>query len=62
MKAKVDIDVCIGCALCPDICPEVFKMDGDKAAAFVDIVPKEAEEKCKKAMQDCPVSAISIEQ
>ena len=29
MKAIVDKDTCIGCGLCPSICPEVFDMDDD---------------------------------
>ena len=61
MKAKVDPDVCIGCGLCPTICPEVFKMDGDKAVVHVEAVPKEVEAECKKASEDCPVSAITVE-
>ena len=60
MKAKVDPDICIGCGLCVDICPQVFKMNDDKAVAFVDVVPKEAEESCKKAADDCPVTAITV--
>lgn len=27
MKAVVDKETCIGCGLCPSICPEVFSMD-----------------------------------
>ena len=26
MKARVDKDTCIGCGLCPSICPEVFEL------------------------------------
>ncbi|EGT5236377.1 ferredoxin, partial [Clostridioides difficile] len=26
MKANVNQDTCIGCGLCPSICPEVFDM------------------------------------
>lgn len=60
MKAKVDPDICIGCGLCTDICPEAFKMDGDKAVAYIEVVPKSAEGSCKKAAEDCPVTAITI--
>jgi len=47
IKAKVDTDLCIGCTLCTQTCPQVFRMEGDKAVAFVGIVPKEAEDTCK---------------
>ncbi|MBI2469840.1 MAG: ferredoxin [Planctomycetes bacterium] len=60
MKAKVDPNVCIGCTLCTQICPEVFRMEGNKSVAHVDIVPKEVEESCKKAAESCPVGAIKI--
>lgn len=61
MKARVDLELCIGCTLCVSTCPEVFRMEGDKAVSFVTIVPKEAEENCKKATDECPVTAIIIE-
>ena len=60
MKAIVDQDLCTGCGLCPDTCPEVFKMDGDTAKVIVDTVPEKSEESCREAAEDCPVEAISI--
>lgn len=60
MKAKVDPDVCIGCGLCVSTCPEVYRMEDDKAVVYVSIVPKAAEEKCKKAAEECPVTAIEV--
>ncbi len=61
MKASVDQNTCIGCELCVQTCPEVFKMKDDKAIAFCNPVPAGAEETCKQAAGDCPVSAISVE-
>ena len=61
MIAKVDPDICIGCTLCVQTCPEVFHMDGDKAVAAKNAVPKEAEKTCRQAADECPVSAITIE-
>ena len=60
MKAKVDPDLCIGCTLCVSTCPEVFKMEGDKAVVLAAAVPKEAEDSCKRATEDCPVTAIIL--
>ena len=61
MKAVVDKDECISCELCPDICPEVFRMENDgKAVAYVDTVPAEAEATAQSAADSCPTSAIRI--
>ena len=62
MKAIIDKELCIGCGLCPDICPEVFQMEDDKAVAKIDPVPAGAEESCRDAAQQCPVEAIKIEE
>ena len=61
MKATVDKDLCIGCGVCVEICPEVFEINDDKAQARVDPVPPEVEGGCRKAAFQCPVEAIKIE-
>jgi len=61
MKATVDQDLCTGCGLCESTCPEVFELQDDVAVVKVDTVPKDAEESCKQAAEDCPVEAISCE-
>jgi ferredoxin len=61
MRATVDKDTCTGCELCTQTCPEVFRMEGDVAFAFVDPVPKEYEELAKQAADECPVTAITVE-
>jgi len=61
MKAIVDQDLCIGCGLCPGICPEVFRMDDDdKAFAYTTPIPEGLLDACKDAADQCPVEAISI--
>lgn len=62
MKAKIDPDLCIGCTLCVSTCPEVFKMEGDKAVVYVDSVPKDAWDTTRQAADECPVTAIIIEE
>ena len=61
MKASIDQEMCTGCSLCEQTCPEVFKIEDDKAVAYVDEVPVEAEETCKQAAEDCPVECITVE-
>lgn len=62
MKAIVNADTCIGCTLCTQVCPEVFKMEGDKAVTVVDAVPENLKDSAANAAQQCPVNAISIEE
>ena len=62
MKAVIDRDGCISCGLCPDACPEVFRMaDDGKAEVYVDAVPAGLEGKVEEAIEGCPVSVISAE-
>ena len=61
MKVRVDADACIGCALCPDSCPDVFEMDDDVAVAKVDEVPEGDEECAQEAASGCPTEAIILE-
>ncbi len=61
MKAFVDPDLCTGCELCVDTCPDVFEMKGDVAVAKVSVVPADAEECAKESAESCPSEAIKIE-
>lgn len=62
MKAIVDQDGCIGCGLCAEICPEVFRMnDEGLAEAYVDEVPTDLEDSANEAADGCPVSVITVE-
>lgn len=60
MKATVE-ETCIGCGLCPQICPEVFELnDSNMAVVKVNIVPAALEETCREAATSCPVEAIKL--
>jgi len=65
LKAKVDKNTCIGCALCSGIAQDVFEMDYDAGKAVVKkdarITP-ENEAMAKDAEANCPVGAISLSQ
>ena len=60
MKAVVDRDLCIGCGLCEDTCPEVFQLRDDGLAY---VIMDEIEPELYGAVRDCadlcPVDAIS---
>ncbi len=62
MKATVDKELCTGCGVCADTCPEVFVLDDDIARVIVNEVPEGAKESCKEAAESCPVDAITIEE
>ena len=61
MKAMIDKDLCTGCGLCEDTCPEVFELKEDIATVKVSNVPDNLVESCKQAAEDCPVEAITCE-
>ena len=58
---KVDPDLCTGCGICEDTCPDVFEV-GDDGISHV-INPDGCEEAgcCEEAAEECPEGAISIE-
>lgn len=61
MKATIDPDLCTGCGLCVDVCPEVFEMEGEIATVLVDEVPADIEDTAQEAVESCPVEAITLE-
>lgn len=63
----VDQDACIGCEVCTQVCPEVFKMEGDdhdhshdhhdhKSIVYNPTGASEA--KIEEAMDRCPAACI----
>ena len=57
MKVSIDRDGCIGCGLCTETCPEVFKMGSD---GFAEVAAEPTPE--NEAADGCPVSVISTEE
>ena len=62
MKAVVDPDLCTGCGLCVDTCPEVFELTDDVATVTATPIPEGAVASAREAAEDCPVEAITIEE
>jgi ferredoxin len=55
----VDMDLCIGCGSCSEICPEVFELRDDKAWV---IGPEKCSScDCQNAADTCPTEAIKFE-
>jgi ferredoxin len=61
MRVKVDAELCTGCELCVENCPDVFEMADDVAKEKVDEVSDDQVDCARQAAEDCPVEAISIE-
>lgn len=59
-KVHVDEDLCIGCGLCADTCPDVFELGDDGKAK----VKAEGACRCcaKDAADTCPTEAIAVEE
>jgi len=62
VKATIDKELCTGCGLCAETCPDIFELDGDLAKVKVEVVPDAAEECVQQAAEDCPASAIKVEE
>lgn len=62
MKAFVDKELCIGCGLCCTYCDEVFRLNEEgKSEAYKDVNENNLI-KVQEAIDNCPVSAISMEE
>ena len=61
MKASINRELCIGCGLCAEICPEVFAMGEDMIAiVIVEESPESAQGCVQDAADSCPVEAIQL--
>lgn len=62
-KVYVDKDLCIGCGLCADQCPNVFALDDDGKAEVTSQEAANAEIQCAQdAAATCPTEAIKVEE
>lgn len=62
-KVIVDKDLCIGCGLCADTCPDVFHLGDDGKADVKSQDAAVANLACSKdAAATCPTEAIKVEE
>jgi ferredoxin len=64
MRVRVDPNKCQGHTLCNRVAPEIFRLREEDGHAEVVMgeVPRELEEKARKAVRGCPEEAISVEE
>ncbi|HUN42078.1 MAG TPA: ferredoxin [Acetobacteraceae bacterium] len=60
LKVWVDRQVCVGNAMCEAIAPKVFRLDDNRQSEAVNPAG-DTEEKILEAAENCPVSAIFVE-
>lgn len=60
IKKVTILEGCISCALCQQICPEVFDIP-DVAIVKPGVDLNQYEDKIKEAAASCPVSVIKVE-
>lgn len=63
MIAKIDFETCIGCGMCEDTCPAVFRIGSNgMSEVYVESIPEGSEQSFKEAVRDCPAYAIIVAQ
>jgi ferredoxin len=61
MNAVISKKGCVGCGLCTDICPSVFRMTNKAyAEVYVDEIAAKDKKNVTVAKENCPSSVISI--
>jgi len=61
MQVRVDVEVCTGCGVCVELCPEVFDLRDDVSVVLVDEVPEDLADVVREAAAACPTEAIIVE-
>ncbi|MFF3494746.1 ferredoxin [Streptomyces sp. NPDC002795] len=62
MKITVNVDECIGAAMCTGLAPKVFGLSEEGLVALLDEEPpQELRERLERAVGACPVSAIRMQ-
>lgn len=61
MKVTVDRDGCIGCGVCAEECPEVFRIADDGLSEVCGEVTAENSDSVISAAKSCPVEVIAVD-
>jgi len=63
MEVRIDEDLCTGCGLCEETCPDIFKMNEEKdVAEVIKTDYDDYDEECiQEAAESCPSEAILVD-
>ncbi len=61
MKIHIDEDLCTGCGICEEMCPEVFQVDDEGISRVI------SEDECeehdvREVAEECPSECIIVEE
>ncbi|MDR3230211.1 MAG: ferredoxin [Synergistaceae bacterium] len=60
MKIFLDQQKCIGCGVCSQVCPEVFRVNEE--TSVTEVLSPDSDNPCvQEAESSCPVSCIRVE-
>ena len=60
LRIRIDHNTCVGNAMCETFAPNVFRLNDNRQSEAVD-PSGDSEEKILEAAENCPVSAITVE-
>ena len=62
LKVVVDKAACCGYGVCAEICPEMYKLDGN-GIVYVDdpMIPPALEQRVREGAAACPQAALTVE-
>lgn len=60
MKIKLDRELCIGCGLCEENIPELFKTGDYTAELKKEEAGEEFRKRLEETAEDCPAEAIEV--
>ncbi|MDR1482634.1 MAG: ferredoxin [Synergistaceae bacterium] len=60
MSLRVNIDGCVGCGVCMEICPEIFKLDDEEGKVVVISIDRDDKTRTlvNEAIESCPMGCI----
>jgi ferredoxin len=61
MQVRIDLDRCIGCGTCEELCPQVFELGDDGFARVVAGDPSAWAACVIEAAESCPQDAIAVD-